>query len=66
MNLHEQGFVETFIPADRRDRLLAALANPKRRAIFNRELHHPKSNFLLSKYIYGVRSVSRNADHRKY
>ena len=51
MNLHEQGFVETFIPADRRDRFLAALANPKRRAIFNRELHHPKSDFLLSKYI---------------
>jgi hypothetical protein len=51
MNLHEQGFVETFIPPGRRDRFLAALANPKSRAIFNRELHHPKSSFLLSEYI---------------
>ena len=51
MNLHERGFVETFVPADRRNRFLAALANPKRRAVFNQELHHPTSNFLLSKYI---------------
>jgi hypothetical protein len=51
MNTHEQAFVETFIPPDRRDRFLAALANPRKRAIFNRELHHPKSTFLLTRYI---------------
>jgi hypothetical protein len=51
MNPHEQAFVEAFIHSDRRERFLAALANPKKRTIFNRELHHPKSSFLLSKYI---------------
>ena len=30
---------------------MAALANPKKREVFNRELHHPKANFLLPKYI---------------
>jgi hypothetical protein len=51
VNPHEQAFVETFIPPDRRDRFLTALTNLKKRAIFNRELHHPKSNFLLTRYL---------------
>jgi len=54
MNPHEQAFVESFIQSDRRERFLAALANPKSRAIFNRELHHPRSNFLLNKYVEPV------------
>jgi len=54
MNPHEQAFVEDFIHSGRRERFLAALANPKKRAIFNRELHHPRSNFLLSKYVEQV------------
>ena len=54
MNPHERAFVESFIQSDRRERFLAALANPKKRAIFNRELHHPRSNFLLSKYVERV------------
>jgi hypothetical protein len=51
MNLHEQAFVAAFIHADRRERFLAALASPKKRAIFNRQLHHPKPSFLLAAYV---------------
>jgi len=51
MNLHEQAFVENFIDSRRRDRFLAALANPKKRDIFKRELHHPKPGFLLTRYV---------------
>jgi len=51
MNEHEQGFVQAFVHSDRRERFLAALANPARRSVFNRELYHPKRNFLVSKCI---------------
>ena len=51
MNPHEQAFVEAFIHPDRRERFLAALANPKKRAVFNREPYHPKSKFLQVRYI---------------
>jgi hypothetical protein len=51
MNPHERAFVEAFIPSPRREKFLSALANPQKRPIFNRELHHPKPSFLLPKYI---------------
>jgi DNA-binding transcriptional ArsR family regulator len=51
MNPHEEAFVEAFVHADRRERFLAALANPERRAVFRRELHHPRPKFLQAKYI---------------
>src|SRR5690242_9808279 len=40
MNLHEWAFVENFVYSHRRDRFLAALANPKNREVFKRELYH--------------------------
>jgi len=54
MNPHEQAFVKAFIPLDRQDRFMVALAIPKKREVFHRELHHPKANFLLSKYIVQI------------
>lgn len=50
MNPHEQAFVEAFINSERRERFLAVLADPRRRDIFHRQLHHPKANFLLTQY----------------
>lgn len=51
MNEHEQAFGQAFIQPDRRERYLTALANPARRSAFHRELHHPKSNFLMAEYV---------------
>jgi hypothetical protein len=62
MNLHEEAFVESFIHPDRRDRFLAALANPKKRVVFHRELHHPKPNFLKSRYIEQIVHHSSTLD----
>jgi len=51
MNLHEKAFIESFIAPNRQERFMAALVNPKKREVFNLELHHPKTNFLVGKYI---------------
>ncbi|MGP0070947.1 MAG: hypothetical protein ACLPWF_03315 [Bryobacteraceae bacterium] len=51
MNPHEKAFVEAFIPPHRQERFMAALANPKKRDVFKRELNHPKPGFLIDKYI---------------
>jgi hypothetical protein len=51
MNPHEKAFVEAFIPPHRRERFMAALGDPKKRDVFNRELCHPKPGFLIRKYI---------------
>jgi hypothetical protein len=51
MNPHEKAFVEAFIAPARRERFMVALANPRKREVFNRELHHPKTSFLIGKYV---------------
>jgi DNA-binding transcriptional ArsR family regulator len=55
LNTHESAFVIKFLPPDRRERFLEALANPKRREVFHRHLHHPKDGFLIAKYILPIK-----------
>jgi hypothetical protein len=40
MNLHEQAFVESFVQRERRERVLFALANPKKCRKFVQEFAH--------------------------
>jgi hypothetical protein len=62
MNPHERAFVENFIDSRRRERFLEALASPKGRKVFHRELCHPHfSNFLLSKYVGRVAPSEQDA-----
>ena len=51
MHPHERAFVEAFLKLDRQERFLEALANPKRRGAFHRELHHPKPGFFDERFI---------------
>ena len=62
MNPHEKAFIERFIAPSRRERFIAALANPKKRDVFNRELHHPKTNFLVGKYVEQIAASEQYAE----
>ena len=55
VNPHEAAFVKTFLPPQRRERFLDALASPKRRNVFHRHLHHPEDGFIITKFIVAIK-----------
>jgi hypothetical protein len=55
LNVHEEQFVKAFLSKERHERFLEALANPKRRNVFHRNLHHPGGGFLVAKCIVSIK-----------
>ena len=55
LNTHEEAFVRTFLPSQRRERFLSALEEPRRRNVFFRHPHHPPDGFIIEKFIVPIK-----------
>ena len=62
MNLHEQGFVDSFVQRARRERALLCLANRKKRRKFVDEFAHHGTYILRSECLRSIKPSQQNPD----
>jgi hypothetical protein len=62
MNLHEQGFVDSFVQRARRERALLCLANRKKRRKFVGEFAHHGTYILMPECLRTIKPSQQNPD----
>lgn len=60
MNLHEEGLVKASMEPSRQERILAFLAQPKKRPKFTDELAHRRNRFLKPKFFKSIPPAQQN------
>lgn len=61
MNVHEQGFVHSFVQTSRRERVLSFLDHPKKRRKFTDELAHHGQYFFSPECLRSIQPSQQNA-----